>query len=176
MVQGNSVIPASPPLREPRMRAPIFTIFITAAILAGSNLLSGPASAQNPSAQPAVQDASVKPIGKVISATGTSSIEHVNAVVVQATLGNRAGGVKVGDLVYRGDIVQTGADGHLGITFSDGTAFNLSPNARMALPEFQYSTFVDLSIFDKRSLTAVVGQDNTVVFALNRTMLLGDVG
>ena len=112
------------------MRAPIIAVFITATILAGSNFLSGPASAQDPSARPAVQDASVKPIGKVISATGSSSIEHVNAVVVQAALGNRAGGAKVGDLVYRGDIVQTGADGHLGITFSDGTAFNLSPNAR----------------------------------------------
>lgn len=143
------------------MRAPIFAVFITAAILAGNNVLSGPASAQDPSARPAVQDASVKPIGKIISATGSSSIEHVNAVVVQAALGNRAGGAKVGDLVYRGDIVQTGADGHLGITFSDGTAFNLSPNARMALTEFVYdpnsksnSTFFNLT---KGAFTFVAG-------------------
>jgi len=143
------------------MRAPIFAVLITATILAGGNFLSGPASAQDPAARPAVQDASVKPIGKVISATGSSSIEHVNAVVVQAKLGNRANGARVGDLVYRGDIVQTGADGHLGITFSDGTAFNLSPNARMALTEFVYdpnsksnSTFFNLT---KGAFTFVAG-------------------
>ena len=45
---------------------------------------------------------------------------------------------KLGDLVYKGDVVQTGADGKVGITFTDGTAFNLSSNARMILNEFVY--------------------------------------
>src|SRR5262249_21280333 len=44
--------------------------------------------------------------------------------------------VKVGDPVYRHDTIETGADGAVGITFTDGTAFNLSNNARMALNEF----------------------------------------
>src|SRR5262245_7758588 len=44
--------------------------------------------------------------------------------------------VKVGDPVYRHDTLETGADGAVGITFIDGTAFNLSNNARMALNEF----------------------------------------
>jgi hypothetical protein len=35
-------------------------------------------------------------------------------------------------------VVQTGADGKLGINFTDGTSFNLSNNARMALSEFVY--------------------------------------
>ena len=35
-------------------------------------------------------------------------------------------------------MVQTGADGKVGITFTDGTAFNLSSNARMVLNEFVY--------------------------------------
>jgi hypothetical protein len=35
-------------------------------------------------------------------------------------------------------VVQTGADGKVGITFTDGTAFNLSSNARMVLNEFVY--------------------------------------
>ena len=34
--------------------------------------------------------------------------------------------------------VATGADGRVGISFTDGTAFNLSSNARMALSEFVY--------------------------------------
>src|SRR5262249_32721954 len=51
-----------------------------------------------------------------------------------------AGGVvaqaQVGDPVHRHDTLETGADGAVGITFIDGTAFNLSNNARMALNEF----------------------------------------
>jgi len=35
-------------------------------------------------------------------------------------------------------VVQTGPDGKVGITFTDGTAFNLSNNARMVLNEFVY--------------------------------------
>ena len=52
-----------------------------------------------------------------------------------------AGGVgqtKLGDLVYKGDAVQTGADGKVGITFTDGTAFNLSSNTHIVLDEFVY--------------------------------------
>src|SRR5262245_35353099 len=44
--------------------------------------------------------------------------------------------VKVGDPVCLHDTIATGADGAVGITFTDGTAFNLSNNARMALNEF----------------------------------------
>ena len=76
----------------------------------------------------------------MVTATGSVTIEHANAVVVQANLpaGSGGGPTKVGDPVYRGDVVQTGADGKVGITFTDGTAFNLSSNARMVLNEFVY--------------------------------------
>src|SRR5262245_15597742 len=80
----------------------------------------------------------VKPIGKVVTSTGSVTIEHVNAVIVQAKLSAGAAQTKVGDAVYQGDIVQTGADGKVGITFTDGTAFNVSSNARMVLNEFVY--------------------------------------
>ncbi len=46
--------------------------------------------------------------------------------------------MKTGDLVYRGDVIRTGADGALNITFADGTSFNISSNARMELTEFVY--------------------------------------
>ena len=59
-------------------------------------------------------------------------------MVIQANVPGQAGQTKVGDPVYRGDVVQTGADGRLGINFTDGTSFNLSSNARMALNEFVY--------------------------------------
>jgi len=107
-------------------------------VLAPAGLLSGAAQAQTDSAQPAVQDSSLKPIGNVVTATGSVTIEHAGAVVVQANVSSQADQAKVGDLVYLGDVVRTGADGRLGINFADGTSFNLSSNARMALTEYVY--------------------------------------
>jgi hypothetical protein len=118
------------------MRVPTVAAFVTAAIVAVSGLFSGSAWAQDP--RPAAEAVSVKPIGKVVVAKGSVTIEHVNAVVVQAALGNQAATTKVGDPVYLGDIVQTGTDGKVGIAFTDGTAFDLSSNARMVLNEFVY--------------------------------------
>src|SRR5215472_13454316 len=66
-------------------------------------------------------------IGTIQTATGLVTVVDARGVVAQ---------VKVGDRVYRHDTIETGADGAVGITFTDGTAFNLSNNARMALKEF----------------------------------------
>src|SRR6516165_8174021 len=68
-----------------------------------------------------------KAIGKIQTATGPVTVMDVRGAVTQ---------VKVGDPVYRHDTIETGADGAVGITFIDGTAFSLSNNARMALNEF----------------------------------------
>jgi hypothetical protein len=43
-----------------------------------------------------------------------------------------------GDNVEKGDVVQSGSDSTLGITFIDGTVFGLSSNARMVLNEMVY--------------------------------------
>ena len=114
------------------------TVLVTAFVLAAASFLPDPAQAQNGPAQPAVQNVASNPIGKVVTATGSVTIEHVNAVVVQATLPSQAGQTKVGDLVYQGDVVRTGADGLVSINFADGTSFNLSKNANMTLNEFVY--------------------------------------
>jgi hypothetical protein len=42
------------------------------------------------------------------------------------------------NLVYRGDIIQTGPDGNLGVAFADGSSFSVSANARMGLNDFVY--------------------------------------
>jgi hypothetical protein len=103
-----------------------------------------------------------RPIGQVVTVTGSVTVEHVGAVIVQAALGSGVGQTKVGDFVYKGDVVQTGADGRIGITFTDGTAFNLSSNARMVLNEFVYdpngksnSTLFSLS---KGTFTFIAGK------------------
>src|SRR6266700_2121723 len=120
------------------MCAHTITVLVTSFVLALANTLSGPAQAQIDPAGSAVQDLSLKPIGKVVTAAGSVTIEHAGAVVVQANVSAQAGQAKAGDLVYLGDVVQTGDDGRVGINFTDGSSFNLSSKARMALDEFVY--------------------------------------
>jgi len=86
----------------------------------------------------------------------------VSAVVVQAALSNQPGQAKIGDPIYLGDVLSTGADGKVGITFTDGTAFDLSSNARMTMTEFIYdpnsksnSTLLSLT---KGTFTFVAGK------------------
>jgi hypothetical protein len=117
-----------------------FGILIAGLLLAGSVMLPESARAQSNAAQSPAASLETNPIGKVVTASGTVTVEHANAVIVQANLpaASGAGQTKIGDPVYKGDVVQTGADGKVGITFNDGTAFNLSSNARMVLNEFVY--------------------------------------
>jgi hypothetical protein len=127
------------------------TKFALAAAVLVALVGSGPAQAQT-EPQPAVLDRPSNPIGKVVAVVGTASIERANATVVQANVAGQAGQPKAGDLVYQGDVVKTGSDGRISINFADGSSFNLSSNARMALDEFVYdpngksnSTFFNLT-------------------------------
>ena len=117
------------------MRTRIIAVFVAGLVITASSFIPGPAGAQT---VPAVQAGTAKPIGKVVTVIGSVTIEHVNAVVVQANVASQGEQTKVGDSVYLGDVVQTGADGKISITFTDDTAFNLSSNARMALNDFVY--------------------------------------
>jgi len=132
---------------------------LTSFVLALAGFFPVPAQAQRD--EPVVQDLAPKPIGKVVTATGSVTIERANPVVVQVNLRGQAVQTKVGDLVYQGDVVQTGADGKLSLTFKDGSAFNLSSNGRMVLDQLVYdpkssanSTHFTLS---KGTLTFVSG-------------------
>src|SRR5215510_7225737 len=125
---------------------------VTGFVLALTSFFPAPSSAQIAPPRPAVVDSPAKPIGKVVVATGSVSIERTSAVVVQANVAGQTGETKVGDLVYQGDVVKTGSDGRISINFADGSSFNLSSNARMALDEFVYdpngksnSTFFNLT-------------------------------
>ena len=113
-------------------------VLVTGFVLTLGGLFAGPAHAQRDIAKPAVQDVASKPIGKVVVATGSVTIERASAAVIQVGTAGQAGQAKVGDLVYQGDAVATGADGKVGINFTDGSSFNLSSSARMVLNEFVY--------------------------------------
>ena len=114
------------------------TATLLAALCIAAGVPAGSSSAQtNSSPQPATLDTSA--IGKVMTADGTARIEHAANVVVQANLpAGDVGQAKAGDLVYRGDLISTGPDGKLSISFADGSAFNVSSNARMEVNEFVY--------------------------------------
>jgi len=119
--------------------------------LAGSSL--NPVQAQNDSPRRAVLDSSSKPIGKVVAADGSVIIEHAGAAIVQANVGAESIQTKVGDPVYLGDVVRTGADSRVGINFVDGTSFNLSSNTRMTLDEYVYEP---------------AGKSNSTIFSLTK--------
>jgi hypothetical protein len=103
------------------------------------------------------------PIGKVLRATGSVTLEHKNSVVVQAGLPSVASAqAKVDDLIYQDDVIATAADGSAGIGFIDGTSFEISSNARMELNEFVYkpksggnSTIINLT---KGAFTFIAGE------------------
>lgn len=109
---------------------------VAAVYFTACGLLSTLASAQGGATAPPEID--TKPIGKVLSVTGVAHIQHPAAVVVQANLSTTDTPTKVGDLIYRGDVLLTGADGALSITFADGTSFNVSNNAKMEVNDFVY--------------------------------------
>jgi hypothetical protein len=131
----------------------LHTVIALAFVSLATGFFAGPAQAQSDRAQPAVQNAASSSIGKVVAATGSVTVEHVNAVAVQASLPGQASQTKVGDLVYQGDVVRTGADGRISIVFADDTSFNLSNNASMTLDEF---------VYDPK------GKSNSTVFTLGK--------
>ena len=67
-------------------------------------------------------------IGYIQTAIGCGgTIRRASGIAIEVT---------VGDPVCQGDIVETAADGRIGICFIDGTVFNLSGGACVELSEF----------------------------------------
>ncbi len=113
-------------------------LFLVGLYLGANGLEPGLAWSQSGVGQPQV-GLDANPIGKVLTVAGTVRIEHPAPIIVQASLpANDSGLTKVGDLVYRGDVIQTGPDGKLGVAFADGSSFSVSSNAKMELNEFVY--------------------------------------
>ena len=46
---------------------------------------------------------------------------------------------KPGDAVYTKDVIQTGENGSLGISFIDNSVFSTGPNSEIALEQFRFS-------------------------------------
>src|SRR5207247_8543719 len=71
--------------------------------------------------------------------------------------------------VHKGDVVQSGSDSTLGITFIDGTVFGLASNAKMVLNEMIY----DPNGSDNKSLLSLVA--GTISFVAGATAKKGDM-
>ena len=69
-----------------------------------------------------------KVIGHVTKLTGTATAIRNGVSII----------LNQGDNVDKGDVVQSGSDSTLGITFIDGSVFGLGQNARMVLNEMIY--------------------------------------
>src|SRR3954454_16914790 len=119
--------------RKLRMRA----LAVISFALIMSLVSFDPAWSQRPS-QPAPPGALEAPIGRVISVSGTVTVERTALTVSQVAVNGSGIQVKEGDLVYRGDRIQTGSESKASLAFADGTAFNISSGARMELNEFVY--------------------------------------
>jgi FecR protein len=86
-------------------------------------------TAPNPAAQAAdAQQPVEEPIGNVAIVTGSASVVRNNATTP----------LKVKDDIYLNDVVQTGANSALGITFNDATTFNLRANAQITIDAYVY--------------------------------------
>ena len=105
------------------------------------------------------------------SASASHVIGHVTKLVGTATAIRN--GVSVilnnGDNVEKGDVIQSGSNSTLGITFIDGTVFGLSSNARMVLNEMVY----DPNGSNNSSLLSLVA--GTITFVAGETAKHGDM-
>ena len=91
-------------------------------------------------------------IGNVLKLSGSASAIR-NGVSVE---------LHIGDAIQKGDVIQTGSDSSIGMTFADGSAFGMTSNARMVMNEMIYdpngSSNSSLFSLVQGTITFVAGQ------------------
>ena len=85
--------------------------------------------------QPAAVPQTVRPAPKSDIPVGAVATLQGGASVTRSSATNA---LKVKDVIFKGDVLQTAVNGTLGITFDDATTFSLRPNSRIAVDEFVY--------------------------------------
>jgi hypothetical protein len=87
------------------------------------------AAATDPATPDAIAaDAPEEPIGNVAKVTGSASVIR----------NDKTTPLKVKDDIYLNDVVQTGANSALGITFIDATTFNLKASTKITIDNYVY--------------------------------------
>ncbi|MBR1125862.1 VCBS domain-containing protein [Bradyrhizobium lablabi] len=105
------------------------------------------------------------------SASAAKVIGHVTKLAGNATVVRNGVSIvlNLGDTVNQGDVVQSGSNSTLGITFIDGSVFGLGSNARMVLNEMVY----DPNGSSNSSLLSLV--QGTISFVAGATAKHGDM-
>ena len=91
-------------------------------------------------------------VGQVKTASGTALLLR----------GEQRLAAKPGDAVLQKDVIETGADGAIGVTLIDNTVLSAGPNSQVALEEYSFnsSNFTGAMLADMRKGTlAVVSGD-----------------
>ncbi|CAN5277520.1 hypothetical protein BH10PSE11_BH10PSE11_04100 [soil metagenome] len=89
--------------------------------------LAGPRAAGQ-YASATIEPSAIPAIGHVVKLEGHATVVR-NGVAITLNLG---------DAVLKGDVVQTGSGGTLGIVFNDGSAFQIASDSRLVLSDFAY--------------------------------------
>ena len=82
------------------------------------------------------------PLGGVPSAAEAPPIAQIKKVTGQAAImrsGERRPAI-VGDMLFVKDVIETGADGGIGITFIDNTVFSAGPSSQIEIDEFLFDS------------------------------------
>jgi hypothetical protein len=79
-----------------------------------------------------------EPIGQLKTSSGAVSVTH----------GGAAKPAAAGDHVFQSDVVSTGADGAVGITFNDNSMMSLGPNSELSLDQFQFNVTTHEGAFE----------------------------
>ena len=91
-------------------------------------------------------------IGRIKSVTGAASVVR----------GKAAAPATPGYQLLVSDVISTGKDGRIGITFVDNSRFSVGPNSRISLSQFEFDDTThkgrSLTTVDRGSLAIVSGQ------------------
>ena len=93
------------------------------------------------------------PIGQVKTASGEVTVQRAGA---STKLG-------IGDHVFQSDVVATGHDGTVGITFADNSMMSLGPDSRLSLDQFSFDTTTHVGVFDSSLKAGTVPYTAVVV-------------
>jgi len=110
------------------------------ALLLSAMLAAAPALAEGPK------------IGQIDKLSGTVSVVR----------GSGRLAAKPGDPVYQNDVIETGADGSVGIALIDKSRLSTGPDSQLALPEYRFNTSTSrgsmLADLRRGTLTVVSGE------------------
>jgi hypothetical protein len=93
-----------------------------------------------------------------------ADIGRIKTVVGQASVvrGKAVTPAKPGVTLQVSDVLQTGRDGRIGVTFIDNSRFAVGPNSRVALTQFEFDDTThkgrSLTTLDRGTLGVVSGQ------------------